>query len=239
MLLLFIIAVGCNGNGAGEQDLVKMNWIPMGGGEGLAYVITDTSDDPFIKGDTIMLQLAEVRKQSDNSVVDSNAVSPIGLRSVRLSVLDVLTQGNTGFINKHSEGYIKLDLSKVMAAYKPYAQIFLKNDVAQYHVDSLLSHIAKTPGIDSAALISKELSLERWKAAGNSDPVKELGENPFFVTIDLIIGDHFFHADSLENLKATLMKQYPAIILSISYSKKFVENYGAFKNYFYIFRYKT
>jgi cell division transport system permease protein len=105
-------------------------------------------------------------------------------------------------------------------------QVYLRRNVTQADVDTLMQYIKSRPYTKSVEYIDKETAKKQWMDKGETDFQELLDENPLPASIDFNLKSMYVQKDTIAAIKADL-EQRQLVVESVKYPTFVVEKMGS------------
>jgi cell division transport system permease protein len=105
-------------------------------------------------------------------------------------------------------------------------QVYLRRNVTQADVDTLMQYIKSQPYTKSVEYIDKETAKKQWMDKGETDFQELLDENPLPASIDFNLKSAYVQKDTIAAIKAD-MEQRQLVVESVKYPAFVVEKMGS------------
>jgi cell division transport system permease protein len=105
-------------------------------------------------------------------------------------------------------------------------QVYLRTNVTQADVDTLMQYIKTRPYTKSVEYIDKETAKKQWMDKGETDFQELLDENPLPASIDFNLKNAYVQKDTIAAIKADL-EQRQMVVESVKYPAFVVEKMGS------------
>ncbi len=237
LLLAFSLVLGSCHNKKNPQELPFLAWQPVD--SVFSCYIEKDGDSQFKTGDLLGIELIGVIDKANNQFIPAVQIdSTYGKAVTRLSG-GLLDKNLDSKFRKNSEGYIKADLSKVFPDFRVVVSAYVKENVSQLELDSLIRNIKLMKEVHGVKFISKDDAKQEFIKNGNADFTSVLDSNPLPASIEITVKDEFCSSPALLRLKEKLESENPFTIEEIKVPQGIFAELKMLRSKNYIFRFKT
>lgn len=203
------------------------------------YNIPQPGSEKFSKGDSFKVSISAVLDSNGATPIDTAYVDKGCLRFAELWTKSMLVTNVSGIVKKSEEGILRADFSIVDWRKDFLMQAYLKKSVKKDQVDTLLKKLTRMPEVQSVHFISAEEAKKRWLAAGETDFIEFLDENPLPASIELHIEPDYLKEIVMKEFADGLKEKFPIEIYDIKYPVDFIRVMECFRKYIFLITYKT
>lgn len=130
-------------------------------------------------------------------------------------------------------GWFFLNLRKTGDYVKENIQVhvYLNPNAQKKKVDSLTTYIKSIPYAKDVQYVTKEMAIQKWNNANDSNWKKFLDANPLPESVDFYIKSDYVQKDSLGVLSMDLLSRYPGLISEFQFPQETIEQVSKFVKY--------